>query len=109
MSELSRQGGPLALPGPALYVPVRPPSNRRQLLLHVFFHWFFHTVTPWVIGVARADHNWIFPIAFAIAFSESFVGVSFIIPGTFMLITLGGVIGASHISVIPAWAGAVIG
>jgi len=78
-------------------------------VFHEFFYWFFHTLTPWVIGVARADHGWIFPIAFVIAFSESFVGVSFIIPGTFLLITLGGVIGASHISVIPAWAGAVIG
>ena len=82
------------------------PAN---FVIHEFFYWFFHTLTPWVVGVVRADHAWIFPIAFAIAFSESFVGVSFVIPGTFLLITLGGVIGASHISVIPAWGGAVIG
>ena len=78
-------------------------------MLHDFFHWFVHDVTPWITGVAQRHHIWIFPIAFLIAFSESFVGISFIIPGTFMLITLGGVIGASHISVIPAWSGAVIG
>lgn len=78
-------------------------------MIHVFFHWFLHVATPWITGVARTHHAWILPIAFAIAFSESFVGVSFIIPGTFMLVTLGGVIGASHISVIPAWAGAVTG
>ena len=47
---------------------------------------------------AQAHPYWVFPIAFAIAFSESFVGLSFLIPGTFLLITLGGVIGASHIS-----------
>ena len=78
-------------------------------MIHVFFHWFLHVATPWITGVAKTDHTWIPFIAAAIAFSESFVGVSFIVPGTFMLITLGGVIGASHISVIPAWAGAVLG
>ena len=77
--------------------------------MHQFFHWFFHDLTPWVTGVARAHPIWCFPIAFIVAFSESFVGVSFIIPGTTLLFILGGVIGASHISVIPAWAGAVIG
>jgi membrane protein DedA with SNARE-associated domain len=44
-----------------------------------------------------------------IAFSESFVGISFIVPGTFLLIALGGVIGATHISLFPAWLGAVLG
>jgi membrane protein DedA with SNARE-associated domain len=78
-------------------------------VIHLFFHWFLHVATPWITGVAQTHHVWILPIAFVIAFSESFVGVSFIIPGTFMLITLGGVIGASHISVFPAWAGAVTG
>jgi membrane protein DedA with SNARE-associated domain len=78
-------------------------------VLHQFFFWLVHDVTPFVTGVAQRHHVWILPIAFLIAFSESFVGVSFIIPGTFMLITLGGVIGASHISIIPAWAGAVAG
>lgn len=74
-----------------------------------FFHWFFHDLTPWITGIAQAHPIWCFPIAFLVAFSESFVGVSFIIPGTFLLISLGVVIGASDISVIPAWAGAVIG
>ena len=60
---------------------------------------------PW----RQAHPYWVFPIAFAIAFSESFVGVSFIVPGHFLLVTLGGVIGASHISLFPAWAGAVMG
>ncbi|MBN9553467.1 MAG: DedA family protein, partial [Alphaproteobacteria bacterium] len=78
-------------------------------MLHQFFHWFAHDLTPWITGVAQAHPEWCFPIAFLIAFSESFVGVSFIIPGTFLLITLGAVIGASDISVIPAWAGAVMG
>lgn len=87
----------------------RPVENRKQEHVHQFFHWFFHDLTPWVTALASAHPIWCFPIAFVVAFSESFVGVSFIIPGTFLLITLGAVIGASHISVIPAWSGAVIG
>jgi membrane protein DedA with SNARE-associated domain len=84
-------------------------AKRQECVLHQFFHWFFHVLTPWVTGLAQAHPIWCLPIAFVVAFSESFVGVSFIIPGTFLLITLGAVIGASHISVIPAWAGAVVG
>lgn len=58
---------------------------------------------------ARTHPQWCWPIAAFIAFSESFVGVSFIIPGTLLLITLGTVIGASHIPLMPAVAGAVAG
>jgi membrane protein DedA with SNARE-associated domain len=73
------------------------------------FHWFTHDARDWVTITAQAHPYWVFPIAFVIAFSESFVGVSFIIPGTILLVTLGGVIGASHISLFPAWLGAVLG
>ena len=50
-----------------------------------------------------------FLFAFFVAFSESFVGISFIIPGTTVLVALGGIIGASNIGLFPAWSGAVIG
>lgn len=73
------------------------------------FHWLSHDVAIWVRETAQMHPYWCFPIGFAIAFSESFVGVSFIVPGTFLLITMGGVIGASHIPLWPAWAGAVAG
>jgi membrane protein DedA with SNARE-associated domain len=72
-------------------------------------HWFVHDARQWVTQAAQTHPYWCFPIAFAIAFSESFVGVSFIVPGTILLITLGGVVGASHIGLFPAWSGAVIG
>jgi len=107
--------GPLASGNEALYVPASSTGDpdfvakRQECVLHQFFHWFVHDLTPWVTGVAQAHPIWCLPIAFVVAFSESFVGVSFIIPGTFLLITLGAVIGASHISVVPAWAGAVVG
>ena len=73
------------------------------------FHWLMHDARDWVTVTAQTHPYWVFPIAFIIAFSESFVGVSFIIPGTILLVTLGGVIGASHISMFPAWLGAVLG
>jgi membrane protein DedA with SNARE-associated domain len=74
-----------------------------------FLHTFAVEAHAWVTATARSHPYWAFPIAFVIAFSESFVGVSFIIPGTFLLVTLGGVIGAAHISLFPAWLGAVMG
>jgi len=77
--------------------------------MHEFFHWLIHDVTPAVTGLVQAHHAWCFPIAFAVAFSESFVGLSFLVPGTFTLIAMGAVIGASHIGLFPAFAGAVLG
>lgn len=72
-------------------------------------HDLIHQLFVLVRETAQAHPYWCFPIAAVIAFTESFVGVSFVVPGTFLLITLGGVIGASHISLWPAWSGAVLG
>ena len=74
-----------------------------------FLHWFANDARDWVKITATTHPYWVFPIAFVIAFSESFVGVSFIVPGTILLVALGGVIGATHISLFPAWLGAVLG
>jgi ABC-type antimicrobial peptide transport system permease subunit len=69
-----------------------------------FFHWFVSDVRTWITAVAHSHPFWVLPIAFVIAFSESFVGVSFIIPGTILLLSLGGVIGAAALlaSYLPA-------
>ena len=72
-------------------------------------HDLIHQLFVLVRHTARAHPYWCLPIAAVIAFSESFVGVSLLVPGTVLLITLGGVIGATHISVWPAWVGAVLG
>lgn len=74
-----------------------------------FLHWVTHEAREWVTVTAQTHPYWVFPIALVIAFSESFVGLSFIVPGTILLVTLGGVIGATHISLFPAWLGAVFG
>ncbi len=78
-------------------------------MLHQFLHWAFVDAGPWVAHTARTHNNWIFPIAFLVAFSESFVGVSFLVPGTIILVSLGAVIGASGMGFFSAWAGAVLG
>jgi membrane protein DedA with SNARE-associated domain len=87
----------------------RPQQELEERLFPDIFHWFIHDARLWVTTAAQAHPLWCFPIAFAIAFSESFVGVSFIVPGTIMLVTLGGVIGASHISLLPALTGTIMG
>jgi membrane protein DedA with SNARE-associated domain len=83
------------------------PTGRCVFFEH--FHMLFHEVRLWITHVAQAHPLWCFPIAGIIAFSESFVGVSLVIPGTTLLLALGGVIGASHIGLFPAISGAVLG
>jgi len=74
-----------------------------------FLHGFAGEARAWITDTARSHPYWAFPIAFTVAFSESFVGLSFVVPGTILLVTLGGVISAAHISLFPAWLGAVLG
>jgi len=72
-------------------------------------HDLIHQLFVLVRDTARTHPYWCLPLAAIVAFLESFVGLSLLVPGTFLLITLGGVIGATHISLWPAWAGAVLG
>ena len=74
-----------------------------------FFHWFVRDAREWVTASSQAHPYWVFPIAAVIAFSESFIGLSFLIPATILLISLGTVIGATHIGMVPAVAGAIVG
>jgi membrane protein DedA with SNARE-associated domain len=62
-----------------------------------------------LVRTTARDHPlWCFPIAGTIAFTESFLGLSFL-PCTILLVALGGVVGASHIALWPAVTGAVVG
>jgi len=72
-------------------------------------HWFVHDARIWVTDTARAHPYWCFPIAFGVAFSESFAGISVLVPGFALLIALGGVIGATDIGLWPAVSGAMLG
>jgi membrane protein DedA with SNARE-associated domain len=73
------------------------------------FHGLVQDAIDFVTATARAHPFWAFPIAFAIAFTESFAGLSFLIPGVVLLVSLGGVLGAAHSGIFPAWLGAVLG
>src|ERR1700744_5329755 len=95
MSASGPQTGPIKRTGKGVFLGI--------------FHWFVHDARTVVVETTQAHPYWCFPIAFVIAFSESFVGISFIVPGTILLITLGGVVGASHIGLFPARLGAVLG
>ena len=68
-----------------------------------------HDLFILVQETARAHPYWCFPIAAAIAFSESFVGISALIPGTVLLLAMAGVIETSQIPMFPAIAGAFLG
>lgn len=70
---------------------------------------FTNEARIWVTATAQAHPHWVFPIAFAVAFTESFAGLSVLIPGFALLIALGGVVGVSGLGLLPAWSGAVLG
>jgi membrane protein DedA with SNARE-associated domain len=73
------------------------------------FHGWAQDAIAFLTATARAHPFWAFPIAFATAFTESFVGFSILVPGFAILVALGTVIGASNISVVPAILGAASG
>lgn len=56
-------------------------------------HWFVHDARIWVTDTARTYPYWCFPIAFGVAFSESFAGISVLVPGFALLLGLGAVCG----------------
>lgn len=70
---------------------------------------FTNEARIWVTATAQAHPGWMLPIAFAIAFTESFAGLSFLVPGFALLIALGGVIEVSGLGLLPALSGAVLG
>lgn len=80
--------------------------------MHGFFAWV-NDAASWLLHVARAHPEWAFSIALISAFGESFVGVSFLVPGTTILVGLGVLIQALDLNPVPIWlaatAGAVVG
>ena len=91
---------------------MRTSRAKSQRMFPDFLHWsaqFAQDARIWVTQIAQAHPLWCFPIAFFVAFAESFVGLSILVPGFAILVALGGVIGASDIGLFPAIAGAVLG
>ncbi|HXC55429.1 MAG TPA: DedA family protein [Rhizomicrobium sp.] len=76
--------------------------------MHAFFAWIGHAAA-WLLGFAKAHPESAFAIALGSAFAESFVGISFLVPGTTILVGLGVVVQATGINPVPIWLGAAIG
>jgi membrane protein DedA with SNARE-associated domain len=62
-----------------------------------------------VLSFIQAHEAWAAPIAFLLAFLKSLAFVSLIIPGTALLLAIGGLIGASGIAFLPIWIAISIG
>ena len=62
-----------------------------------------------VVAFVQAHQAWAAPVAFALAFGESLAFVSLIVPATVILVTIGGLLGASDIDVWPIVLAAGVG
>jgi membrane protein DedA with SNARE-associated domain len=76
--------------------------------MHGFFAWIAETAS-WLLDFARQNPEWAFVIALGTAFGESFVGISFLVPGTTILIGLGVLVQAAGMNPIPLWLAAAFG
>jgi membrane protein DedA with SNARE-associated domain len=66
----------------------------------------------WLLTFAKAHPESAFAIAFMVSFGESFAGLSFLIPGTTILIALGALLRAMDAQVLdfwPVWLAAAVG
>ena len=79
--------------------------------MHEFFGWIADAAR-WLLAYAQEHPESSFAIAFAVSFGESFAGLSFLVPGTTILIALGALlqaIDADPISFVPVWIAAAVG
>ena len=79
--------------------------------MHGFFGWI-QDAAHWLLSFARAHPESAFLIAFIVSFGESFAGLSFLVPGTTILIGLGAVLRATDTELLgfwPTWAAAAAG
>jgi len=76
--------------------------------MHGCFAWI-HDAASALLHFANEHPESAFAIAFISAFGESFVGVSFLVPGTTILVGLGVLIQALGLNPVPIWLGAAAG
>lgn len=79
--------------------------------MHAFFAWIADAA-EWLLDSAKAHPESATLIAFAVSFGESFAGLSFLIPGTTILIGLGAVLramGFGFWAFWPVWLAAAVG
>jgi membrane protein DedA with SNARE-associated domain len=68
-----------------------------------------HDFVNMVVAFVRDHQAWAAPVAFALAFGESLAFVSLVVPATVILVTIGGLLGASDINVVPIVLAAGVG
>ena len=68
-----------------------------------------HEYANAIVAFVQANQAWAAPVAFALAFGESLAFVSLILPSTVILVTVGGLLGASDIDVWPVVLAAGVG
>jgi membrane protein DedA with SNARE-associated domain len=66
-------------------------------------------VTEWVLALVREHEVWAAPIVLVLAFGESLVLVSLLLPATAILFGTGALIGASGIGFWPIWTASCLG
>ncbi|MEJ0028084.1 MAG: DedA family protein [Rhizomicrobium sp.] len=79
--------------------------------MHGLFAWI-GDAADWLLTFAKNHPDSAFAIAFVVSFAESFAGLSFLVPGTTILIALGALlraIDAAFLSYFPVWAAAAVG
>ena len=79
--------------------------------MHGIFAWL-HDAAQWTLAFAKSHPESAFLIAFAVSFGESFAGISFLVPGTTILIGLGVIlraIGEEFWGFGPVWFAAAVG
>ena len=72
----------------------------------------FQSLQPYAqnaVEFVRAHEEWGAPIAFALAFAESLVFISLLVPTWAALIGIGALIGAGDLKLWPTWIGAGLG
>lgn len=67
------------------------------------------TFTDSVIRFIQAEHLWALPVVFGLAFGESLVFVSLLLPATVILFAVGGLIGVAGLDFWPIWLAAASG
>ena len=66
-------------------------------------------VTDTVANFLKDNESWAPAVVFALAFGESFVFVSLLLPATAVLFAAGGLVGAADIAFWPIWTAAALG
>jgi membrane protein DedA with SNARE-associated domain len=79
--------------------------------MHDFMAWM-GDAAHWLLAFAKSHPQSVFAIAFIVSFGESFAGLSFLIPGTTILVALGALLRANDAEILgfgPVWIAAAIG